>query len=272
MRENYGNATECFSSQMSKHSAFVLLECHLMLLLLEDNVLLSHFHASRAGISCLHYGIFQAHQIHKFQSSFSLLLSEVQKTRAWFVLLSGDFSYQSWKFQGKGLWLEWKWRVNFPGFKPGFKPRAEWPWQRTLGKSLLLGQSNAMLYKCNTYSKEEKRGKKVDCGKKKGGEEEERCSYTLKYFWKQMLLLIYPAAWKLCYKGGDMILCVHPGHQSRMRAEPSYGAPLSPFLNSRAVASLTFPVDEEVKQCWLTLRLSSSPPCCWLTFASKWQS
>lgn len=70
MRENYGNATECFSSQMSKHSAFVLLECHLMLLLLEDNVLLSHFCASHAGISCLHYGIFQAHQIQKFQSTF----------------------------------------------------------------------------------------------------------------------------------------------------------------------------------------------------------
>lgn len=114
MRENYGTATECFSSQMSKHSAFVLLECHLMLLLLEDNVLPAHFGASHAGISCLHYGMFQTHQIQKFQSSFWLLLSAGQKTRAWFVLLSGGFFYHSWKFQGKGLWLEWKWRRNFP--------------------------------------------------------------------------------------------------------------------------------------------------------------
>lgn len=36
-----------------------------------------------------------------------------------------------------------------------------------------------------------------------------------------------------------------------MRAEPSYGASLSPFLNSQALASLTFPVGGEVKQCWL---------------------
>lgn len=36
-----------------------------------------------------------------------------------------------------------------------------------------------------------------------------------------------------------------------MRAEPSYGESLSPFLDSQAVASLTFPFVGEVKQWWL---------------------
>lgn len=148
MRENYGNATECFSSQMSKHSAFVLLGCHLMLLLLGDNVLLSHFGASHAGISCLHCGMFQAHHIQKFLSTFWLLLSEVQKTRAWFVLLSGGFFYHSWKLQGKGLWLEWKWRMNFPHLDMNWNPEQSDP-----GRELWGNLSNAVLCNCNTYSK-----------------------------------------------------------------------------------------------------------------------
>jgi len=37
MRENHGNAIKCFSSQMSEYSEFALLECFLMLPLLEDN-------------------------------------------------------------------------------------------------------------------------------------------------------------------------------------------------------------------------------------------
>lgn len=174
---------------MSKHSAFVLLECHLMLLLLEDNVQLSHFHASHAGISWLHYGMFQAHRIQKFQSSFQLLLSEVQKTRAWFVLLSGGIFYHIWKFQGKGLWLEWKWRMNFTQIE----------------SRMILAENSGKICEmlcCATVTLIQKRKKrKINWlwGGKKGGEKGERCSYTWKYLWKQMLVLILPAAWKFCH-------------------------------------------------------------------------
>lgn len=54
-----------------------------MLLLLEDNQcsvqLLSHFHVSHAHVSCLRYGIFEAHQIKKFQPFFGYTLVKCRK-------------------------------------------------------------------------------------------------------------------------------------------------------------------------------------------------
>lgn len=177
MRENDGNATECFGSQMSKHSAFVLLECHLMLLLLEDNVLPSHFHASRAGISCLHYGMFQAHQIQKFQSSFWLLLSEVQRARAWFVFFLVAFSTIAGNSRGKG----YGWNGNGEGTS------LTWTWIQTESRVILAEDSGKIcqILCCATVTLTQKRKKKENeliVGEKRQGEKGEKCSYTLNIF------------------------------------------------------------------------------------------
>lgn len=129
-----------------------------------------------------------AHQIQKFQSSFLVTLKWSAENRSlvsfvvWCI-----FFYHSWKFQGKGLWLEWKWRMEFPHLDMDSNQEQSDP-----GRELWENLSNTMLCNCNTYSKEEK-------SQKKGGEKGERCSYTLKYLWKQMLVLILSAAWRLCH-------------------------------------------------------------------------
>ena len=104
---------------MSEYSEFALLECFLMLPLLEDNQcsvqLLSIF-----MYLMLTSAVFVMEYSKLITSKSSRLFLVTRKWSAenckslfhsvvWWLLLP----QHCWKFQGKALWLEWKWRVNF---------------------------------------------------------------------------------------------------------------------------------------------------------------